>query len=112
MEEAEKNTWYYHTFVQMNKPMKFMGFSSYQLFIVVGLLGVVVIVCTSFLKTKFIVPLLIDGMLFVPAYMISKKLTAEHKRGNSNYFGSYVSYMSTPRKVIDKNKIFSFLINE
>jgi len=111
-ENVRKDRWYYNTQVQMNKPMKFMGLSSLQLFIVIGILGLVMLVCMSFLKTPFIIPLVIDGILFVPIFLISKKLGKEHKKGNSDYYGSYVAYMSTPKKIIDKNKIFSFLVNE
>lgn len=110
--EENKKDWYYHTFVQMNKPMKFMGLSSLQMFVVVGLLGIVVIVCTSFIKTHVVVPILIDGVLLIPIFFISQKLKIEHKKGNSDYFGSYLAFFTTPKKIIDKNKIFSFLINE
>src|ERR1035437_9573423 len=81
-ESGKQERWDYHKQVQMNKPMKFMGLSSIQLFIVVGILGSVILVCMSFLKTPFIVPLFIDGVLFVPTYYISKKFGKEHKKGN------------------------------
>jgi|ERR1035437_1114285 hypothetical protein len=108
----EEKDWYYNTFVQMNKPMKFMGLSSIQLFGAIGILGLVVVVCMSFFKTKVYIPLSIDSVIFIPMYLISKKLTKEHKRGNSNYYGSFLAYWSTPKKIIDKNKVFNFLINE
>jgi hypothetical protein len=112
MEELNHKNWEYKTQVHMNKPMKFMGLSSTQLFITAGSFGFVMVICISVLKVSVLVPFFIDSVFFVPVYFISKKLAKEHKKGNSTYLGSYLAFTSTPKKIIDKNKIFSFIVNE
>lgn len=112
MTDSTKNSWQYLTQVQMNKPMKFMGLSSMQLFISIGILGFIIVISTTIFHLSPLVPFLIDGVIFIPIFFGSKKLAAEHKKGNSTYLGSYFAFMNTPKKIIDKNKIFSFIVNE
>jgi c-di-AMP phosphodiesterase-like protein len=93
----------------MNRPIRFFGLSSLQLgglFVIAAI--IIVIMITSNAGVLFIVTL-IACMLLLFSLLFSK-LNKEHKRGNPNYAQGVSVQSATPRKVVDKKRIFNHLI--
>ena len=95
----------------LNKPIRFRGMTSLQ----IGIGGIITIVLILFITisgTPFIgLPILI-GIWILLLKGPLKKLNQEHKKGTPNYIGSYLNFSSTPKKILDKDLVFSHLITE
>lgn len=95
----------------LNKPIRFRGMTSLQVGIG-GVITIVIILVTSISGTPFIgLPILV-GIWIVLLNGPLKKLNQEHKKGTPNYIGSYLNFSGTPKKIFDKDLVFSHLITK
>lgn len=101
----------YYTMPKINKPIRFWGLSSLQLG---GMILVTMVVFLGTVITKQAVTgviILSSAWVFIIQVVI-KKLNKEHKRGTPDYMSSYFIYAALPKKITDKNLIFSFLLKK
>lgn len=95
---------------KINKPIKFFGLSSGQF----GIFMLFVAICIIVFIFKQIHPLIISLVLSgigVLSGMLFNTLKKEHKAGNPDYLTGLSVRSATPRKIVDKNKIFKFILN-
>ena len=86
----------YNSCVKMNKPIRFFGLSSMQAIIIFVFVLISILV------------MMMSGINFMLLIII---LGGEiYKKGTPDFFGAYATFNATPRKIIDTNFIFSFLI--
>lgn len=98
------------TMRKINKPIKFFGLSSGQF----GIFMLFVAICIIVFIFKQIHPLIISLVLSgigVLSGMLFNTLKKEHKAGNPDYLTGLSVRSATPRKIVDKNKIFKFILN-
>jgi hypothetical protein len=103
-----KKRWYYNTQVQMNRPLRLAGFKSLQLGLILGMMGISAVVVISI--AGFIGFFFVEGIIVLPVILLSRKLQIEQKKGNYDFINSYMSFTSTPKKILDKNRCLKFLI--
>lgn len=95
---------------KINKPIKFFGLSSGQF----GIFMLFVAICIIVFIFKQIHPLIISLVLSgigVLSGRLFNTLKKEHKAGNPDYLTGLSVRSATPRKIVDKNKIFKFILN-
>lgn len=95
---------------KINKPIKFFGLSSGQF----GLFMLFVAITIIVFIFKQIHPLIITMALCaigVLSGMLFNTLKKEHKAGNPDYLTGLSVRSATPKKIVDKNKIFKFILN-
>lgn len=98
------------TMRKINKPIKFFGLSSGQF----GLFMLFVAITIIVFIFKQIHPLIITMALSaigVLSGMLFNTLKKEHKAGNPDYLTGLSVRSATPKKIVDKNKIFKFILN-
>lgn len=101
----------YYTMPKINEPIRFWGLSSLQL----G--GMILATMVVFLGTVIARQAVTGAVILSSAWIfiiqiVIKKLNKEHKKGTPDYMASYFVYTALPRKITDKNMIFSFLLKK
>ncbi len=102
----------YNTLNQMNKPIRMMGLSSIQLFIIIGVVGMTVMICTAIIGLNVLSTIMVAGVVILPLVFIAGKLSVAHKKGCPDYMKSYLAFMSTPKKIIDRKRLLSIIYQE
>ena len=52
------------------------------------------------------------GAIFYVSSILFKNLKREHKAGNPNYLSSLSVKSATPKKIVDKHKVFNFIMKK
>ena len=102
----------YNTKNQLNKPIRMMGLSSLQLFGIIGVVGLSVVISVTLFGLGILGSLVVAAFFLLPAFFIAGKLSTEHKKGHPDFMKSYMTFMSTPRKIIDKKGVLSMIYQE
>jgi len=107
-EKMEEKT--FSSCMKMNKPIRFYGMSAYQGFgfFIFGLLSIVFMI---FSGVKFYLMLLIFAGEVYGLFLLSKKLKEAAKDGTPDLLSSWQVKNSTPKKIVDSNRVFKYLIN-
>lgn len=99
------------TFIKINKPMRFYGLSSGQLGLFVLIIVLVILACIFLRVNSFIMIVLIAAILSGGSFLF-ERLKKEHKAGNPNYLAGLRVSNSTPKKIVDKYRVFNMLIKK
>lgn len=98
------------TMRKINKPIKFFGLSSGQFGIFMIIVAITIIVCIFKQLHPLVITLLLSGIVFLSGLLFNT-LKKEHKAGNPDFLTGLSVRSATPRKIVDKNKIFKFILN-
>lgn len=90
----------YFTYVNMNKPVFYFGFTSLQFSISVIVIVVVVIIAVMILG--LLMGLLIGFILSSPVYILMGKIKIQNAKGNPDYVKSFQLFLKTPKRVVDE----------
>ncbi|MCI7358380.1 MULTISPECIES: hypothetical protein [Bacteroides] len=96
---------------KINRPIRFFGLSSGQfgLFMLANALIIIVFV---FKHVHPIIVISVMGAIFFGSGVLFKNLKREHKAGNPNYLSSLSIKSATPKKIVDKHKVFNFIMKK
>lgn len=96
---------------KINRPIKFFGLTSGQfgLFMLVNALIIVIFI---FKHVHPFIIISVIGTIVFGSGILFKKLVREHKAGNPNYLSSLSVKYGTPAKIIDKHKVFNFIMKQ
>ena len=99
------------TMRKVNRPIRFFGLSSGQfgLFMLANALIIIVFV---FKHVHPIIVISVMGAIFFGSGVLFKNLKREHKAGNPNYLSSLSIKSATPKKIVDKHKVFNFIMKK
>lgn len=99
------------TMRKINRPIRFFGLSSGQfgLFMLANALIIIVFV---FKHVHPIIVISVMGAIFFGSGVLFKNLKREHKTGNPNYLSSLSIKSATPKKIVDKHKVFNFIMKK
>lgn len=99
------------TMRKINRPIRFFGLSSGQfgLFMLANALIIIVFV---FKHVHPIIVISVMGAIFFGSGVLFKNLKREHKAGNPNYLSSLSIKSATPKKIVDKHKVFNFIMKK
>lgn len=99
------------TMRKINRPIRFFGLSSGQfgLFMLANALIIIVFV---FKHVHPIIVISVMGAIFFGSGVLFKNLKREHKAGNPNYLSSLFNKSATPKKIVDKHKVFNFIMKK
>lgn len=95
---------------KVNRPIKFFGLTSGQFGLFMIATAIVIIVCVFKQMHSIIIATVITSILLISG-LLFKNLQKEHKAGNPDYLGSLSIKSATPKKIVDKKRIFSFILN-
>ena len=95
---------------KINKPIKFFGLSSGQFGIFMLIVAITIIVCIFKQLHPLVITLLLSGIVFLSGLLFNT-LKKEHKAGNPDFLTGLSVRSATPRKIVDKKKIFNFILN-
>ena len=98
------------TMRKINKPIKFFGLSSGQFGIFMLIVAITIIVCIFKQLHPLVITLLLSGIVFLSGLLFNT-LKKEHKAGNPDFLTGLSVRSATPRKIVDKKKIFNFILN-
>ena len=96
---------------KINRPIRFFGLSSGQfgLFMLANALIIIVFV---FKHVHPIIVISVMGAIFFGSGVLFKNLKREHKAGNPNYLSSLSIKSATPKKIVDRHKVFNFIMKK
>lgn len=94
---------------KLNRPIKFWGLSSGQFGLFCLAIALIIIVCI-FLRLPSIITVMIIGAIAFLSNLFFKNLIREHKAGNPDYSTSQTVKTATPRKIIDRYKVFNLIL--
>ncbi len=96
---------------KINRPIRFFGLSSGQfgLFMLANALIIIVFV---FKHVHPIIVISVMGAIFFGSGVLFKNLKREHKARNPNYLSSLSIKSATPKKIVDKHKVFNFIMKK
>lgn len=99
------------TMRKINRPIRFFGLSSGQfgLFMLANALIIIVFV---FKHVHPIIVISVMEAIFFGSGVLFKNLKREHKAGNPNYLSSLSIKSATPKKIVDKHKVFNFIMKK
>lgn len=97
------------TLNKINKPIKFFGLTSIQFGLLMLFYALVIIICVFAHLHPLIVVIIISIMAFISSILF-KNLSKEHKAGNPDYLTTLSVKSVTPAKIVDKNRIFKFIM--
>lgn len=93
----------YNTYVLMNKPVYFWGFTAYQL---VGSFGIIIFVSIlAFAIFHAFIGMFIFALLASPIFYFMGIIRRENSRGNPNYLESYNLFRKSPRVITDHENV-------
>lgn len=100
-----------NTLGKINRPIRFWGLSAGQfgLFMVINALIIIVFV---FIDMYPVIIVTVMGAIFYVSSILFKNLKREHKAGNPNYLSSLSVKSATPKKIVDKHKVFNFIMKK
>ncbi len=97
----------YNTYVLMNKPVYFWGFTSYQLLACFGPIFIIAII--SFGIFHVIIGSIILAVLTAPVIYLMGIIRKENSRGNPDYLHSWFMAKKAPRVVTDHDNVMSLI---
>ena len=92
------------TIRKINRPIKFFGLTSGQFGLFMLANALIIIVCI-FKHVHPVIIVSVMGALF-------KNLKREHKAGNPDYLTGLSVRSATPKQIIDKHKVFNFIMKQ
>ncbi len=95
----------YNTYVLMNKPVYFWGFTSYQLLACFGPIFFIVLICIGVFHV--VVGSIILCVLLAPVIYIMSIIRKENSKGNPNFLSSYFLAKKAPSVIQDRDRIMS-----
>ncbi len=99
-----------NTIRKINRPIRFGGLSSGQFALFMLAIAISIIICIFKQLHPAIITGIITGILFLSG-LLFKRLKQEHKAGNPDYLTGLSIKRVTPKQIVDKNKIFKFILN-
>lgn len=99
------------TMRKINRPIRFFGLSSGQ-FGLFMLANALIIIVFIFKHVHPIIVIFVMGAIFFGSGVLFKNLKREHKAGNPNYLSSLSIKSATPKKIVDKHKVFNFIMKK
>lgn len=95
----------YNTYVLMNKPVYFWGFTSYQLLACFGPIFMIAIL--SFGIFHVFIGSLVLGVMVTPVIYIMGIIRKENNKGNPNYLASRILAKKAPHVVKDRDYVMA-----
>lgn len=74
------------------------------------IVAITIIVCIFKQLHPLVITLLLSGIVFLSGLLFNT-LKKEHKAGNPDFLTGLSVRSATPRKIVDKKKIFNFILN-
>jgi hypothetical protein len=105
VKEAEPRR--YNTYVLMNKPVYFWGFTSYQILACFGPIFIVAMI--SFALFHVLIGSLLLCLLVAPVIYIMSIIRKENSKGNPNYLASWFLAKKSPRVITDRDQVMKLL---
>lgn len=99
------------TMRKINRPIRFFGLSSGQ-FGLFMLLNALIIIVFVFKHVHPVIVVVTMGAIFFGSGILFRNLKREHKAGNPSYLSSLSIKSATPSKIVDKNKVFNFIMKK
>ena len=99
------------TLNKINKPIKFFGLTSIQFGVLMLVYALVIVICVFAHLNPLIVVVIISIMAFFSGILF-KNLSREHKAGNPDYLTSISVKSVTPTKILDRKKVFNFIMKD
>lgn len=99
------------TMRKINRPIRFFGLSSGQFGLFMLINALIIIVCI-FKHVHPVIIVSVMGTIFFFSGILFKNLKREHKAGNPNYLSSLSVRSATPKQIVDKRKIFNFIMKQ
>ena len=96
---------------KINRPIKFFGLTSGQFGLFMLVNALIIIVCI-FKHVQPVIIVCVMGSIFFGSGILFKNLKREHKAGNPDYLSSLSIRSATPKQIIDKHKIFNFIMKQ
>lgn len=96
---------------KINRPIKFFGLTSGQ-FGLFMLVNALIIIGCIFKHVHPVIIVGIMGAIFFASGILFKNLKREHKAGNPDYLTSLSVKASTPKRILDKHKVFNFIMRQ
>lgn len=84
--------------------------SSGQFGIFMLVVAITIIVCIFKRLHPLVITVVLSGIVFLSGLLFSR-LKKEHKAGNPDFLTGISVRSATPRKIVDKKKIFNFILN-
>ena len=101
----------YNTFIKLNRPIRFWGLSPIQ-FTIIASGGVIILMLLVFKQVHPIITIsAIAAMIFIFTLLFTR-LKEHHKKGNPNYIQGLSVKSSTPKRIIDKRRVFKNLVKQ
>ncbi len=97
----------YNTYVLMNKPVYFWGFTSYQLLACFGPIFFIAII--SFGIFHILYGSIILGILVTPVICLMRIIRKENSKGNPNYLASWFLAKKAPGAITDRDNVMAKL---
>lgn len=97
------------TVKEINKPIRLFGLGPLQ-FMLFGLGNMLIIIICIFLRVHPILIVVIIGGILALSGKLLVNFRREYKAGNPDYVASRRVKSSTPKKIVDKSRIFNILI--
>jgi len=103
LKDKEVKSLWYNTFILINKPVYFWGFTSYQLGGAVG--AILFISFIAYAIFHLIVGTIIFLLMVIPMFFLMKKIRKENSKGNPNYVASYFLFKKAPNVITDNANV-------
>lgn len=100
-----------NTVGKINRPIKFWGLTPLQ-FGIFALVNAIMVIVSIFIHLPAIGIAILMGFISFISGILLKKLKKEHKAGNPDYLTALSVKSSTPRKIVDKSRIFNLILSE
>ena len=97
----------YNTFILLNKPVYFWGFTAVQLAVSVG--GTIMLTIVSFMIFHLLIGTVVFLILGIPIYRIMGRIRKENSKGNPDYVSAYFNYRKNPKYITDREGVIKLI---
>ena len=97
----------YNTYVLMNKPVYFWGFTSYQLLACFAPIFMIAMICFAIFHV--LVGSMILCLMVAPVIYIMGIIRKENSKGNPNFLASWFLAKKSPAVVTDRDQVMQLL---